>query len=97
MKHTALIATLLLAFASTSVTWAQTVRPTVPAKATAAPAKPAATPSREATTSARERLDAAAAAQKTDGKQLSVRAQSKFGTGPVSPIRRYGRARSTVN
>lgn len=85
MKHTALIATLLLAFASTSVTWAQTVRPTVPAKATAAPAKPAATPSREATTSARERLDAAAAAQKTDGKQLSVRAQSKFGTGPVSP------------
>ena len=98
MKHTVIIATLLLAFASTSVTWAQTVRPTAPAKATAAPAKPtaapakptaaparpAATPTREATTSARERLDAAAAAQKTDGKQLSVRAQSKFGSGPVS-------------
>jgi len=98
MKHTALIATLLLAFASSSATWAQTVRPTAPAKATAAPAKstaapakpaasptkPAASPTRAETTSARERLDAAAAAQKTDGKQLSVRAQSKFGSSPVS-------------
>ncbi|MDD4821200.1 MAG: gliding motility protein GldN [Bacteroidales bacterium] len=91
MKHTVIIATLLMAFASTSVTWAQTVRPTAPAKATAAPAKPAATPTRgaaapttAATSSARERLDAAAAAQKTDPKQLSVRAQSKFGSEPVS-------------
>lgn len=91
MKHTALIATLLLAFASSSATWAQTVRPTAPAKATAAPAKstaapakPAASPTRAETTSARERLDAATAAQKADGKQLSVRAQSKFGSSPVS-------------
>jgi len=91
MKHTVIIATLLLAFASTSITWAQTVRPTAPAKATTAPAKttvaptkPAATPTRAATSSAREKLDAAAAAQKADPKQLSDRAQSKFGSGPVS-------------
>lgn len=98
MKHTVIIATFLLAFASTSVTWAQTVRPTAPAKATAAPTKPAAAspkptataanqtaiPGRAGTNSARERMDAAAAAQKADPKQLSVRAQSKFGSGPVS-------------
>ena len=143
MKHTVIIATLLLAFSSTSVTWAQTTktdttsvrptavpakatdtistRPTVaparptavpakttaaptkptaappakktvapakatvaPAKTTAAPARPTATPTRAATTSAREKLDAAAAAQKSEAKQLSVRAQSKFGSGPVS-------------
>lgn len=99
MKHTVIIATLLLAFSSTSVTWAQTTktdttsaRPTTapaktaaaPTKPTVAPAKTTAVPTRAASTSAREKLDAAAAAQKSEAKQLSVRAQGKFGSGPVS-------------